>query len=143
MFPPTQPLQCPSKSQAKSKTDMTVSRVVSIVLCFLVALPGDLDTLVSRSIAQVRIPQQSNGLVETSPEFQKTPDRAKIVNAQDERCEFDEAGDPAPLVADLPLAADLGWLPWPLPIAVMLVGDPLPHPFCPVSSWRLLGRYRC
>ena len=119
-----------------------VSRVVAMLLVILVALPGDMDAVVSRAAPTPRVivhgeREPSLVCVTTAPQ------RSKLISPHEVRSEFDEGDDLATDPGDLAFAVWIGWIDWPRPVVIQLPCEPLPVSFRHIPSWRLLGRYRC
>ena len=121
---------------------MTSSRFVMIALCLLVALPSDFDTLVSRSSSLPSFVSFDSDSLPTTLVLKKSSHRLPIVVDQEARCEFDEDLDIAGVPGNLAPIACVWVFDWPRPVT-LLVDSEIPRVLHPISSWRLLGRYRC
>ena len=119
-----------------------VSRVVAMMLVILVALPGDMDALVSRAAPTPSLIVHWDG-EPPSVCLTTAPQRSKLVSPHEVRSEFDEGDDLATDSGDLAFAAWIGSIDWPRPVVIQLPCEPLPVSFRHIPSWRLLGRYRC
>lgn len=121
---------------------MKSMRSLSVVLAFVMGLPGEMETYVCSR----RLPEVGRSIVGDSRSkevFLKAgSDQTPMSFDQVIRCEFDEGAD---LLDDTHrvLVWPLSEFVWPLPIAEVGPTEKPLSPYHPICSWRLLGHFRC
>ncbi len=112
---------------------MSLSHLLAYVLCLLVALPGDMGTLVSRPNTLL-IVTSADTFTAPSPILKKSLDRSKVLTDQEARCEFDEGTSLTNEPSGPPGLAQLASLDWWGPLLTIVSGDACLQTIRPISS---------